>query len=205
MGKAITDINELDLNGTYTVADYEAWQFDELVQLIKGKIVKMSPAPRDIHARISGDIYFELKSQARKGKFFEIRYAPYDVYLPIPNIKLGNEDTVVQPDILIVTDPKKLQAKGCVGAPDWVCEIVSKGSFKLDTEIKKELYAEAGVPDYFIVFPELEVIEVYRLNAEGRYTTPEIYEKAGQTIELSALPGLVLAMDAIFPPLAEEN
>ena len=190
----ITDISQLDLNGTYTVADYLSWQFDELVQLVRGKVVRMSPAPRDTHAAYALKMVGALLGPL-KGGMCTLRFAPYDVYLPTQD----GRTTIVQPDILIVCQPEKLQEKGCMGAPDWVCEIVSPGSFKLDTVIKKELYAEAGVPEYCILHPGDKVVEVYRLApGAAAYGEPEVLGLHGQSWELASVPGVIITYNELF-------
>jgi Uma2 family endonuclease len=202
MGQVITDIKDLDMEGTYTVADYLNWQFDELVQLIKGKIVRMSPAPLSEHGRLSIDIVVDIGNQIKNKypKKYAIRSAPFDVYLPLVNKKTQEENTVVQPDVFIVTDTKNIKRRGYYGAPEWVCEILSKGTLKLDTVTKRELYAEAGVREYFIIYPEEAAIQVFTLQADGIYGQPEVYDKPGQLIELTSVPGLVLEVDTLFGP-----
>jgi hypothetical protein len=73
MKPIITDINQLDMEGTYTVADYLSWQFDELVQLVKGRIVRMSPAPLLVHAQISRRLMRTLYGQVPE-------HSPYQVF-----------------------------------------------------------------------------------------------------------------------------
>ena len=76
----ITDINQLDLNKTYSYADYVTWQFQDKLELIRGKIFKMSPAPSTTHQRISGKLHGRLFN------FFEphvcnLFAAPFDIRL----------------------------------------------------------------------------------------------------------------------------
>ncbi|HHH50127.1 MAG TPA: Uma2 family endonuclease, partial [Saprospiraceae bacterium] len=80
----ITNINQLDFSKKYTYADYMTWRFKERVELIKGRIFRMSPAPNLNHQRISGEIYLELGSFLR-GKSCQVFHAPFDVRLPIPS------------------------------------------------------------------------------------------------------------------------
>jgi Uma2 family endonuclease len=121
----VTNINELDLNKRYTYEDYLTWQLDEMVELIKGKIYKMSPAPNRMHQTISRRLhgklfeYFEFQSCL-------VYHAPFDVRLPLPPAKTTDYkiDTVVQPDICVICDKDKLTPEGCLGAPDWIIEIL---------------------------------------------------------------------------------
>ncbi|MDX2190915.1 MAG: Uma2 family endonuclease [Bacteroidota bacterium] len=158
----ITDISQLDLNKSYTVADYLNWQFDEMVELIKGKIFKMSPAPRNYHQVISSNLIYNLVNITKKTKC-KAYHAPFDVYLNGID-KLSN--TVVQPDICIVCDPTKIEDRGCVGAPDLIVEIISPSTMKKDLDYKYHLYEENGVREYWIIMPEYKQILVYVLDME---------------------------------------
>jgi Uma2 family endonuclease len=150
--KVVKNIKELDLNNKYSYADYLTWQFKERLELIKGYIFKMSPAPNRYHQSISRQI---------AGFFWEIfknsncKYyvAPFDVRLFNKNKKNEKVLTVVQPDICIVCDEKKLDDAGCIGAPDLVVEILSPGNTKKEMGIKFDLYEENEVQEYWIVDP----------------------------------------------------
>jgi Uma2 family endonuclease len=163
----IININQLDLNGTYTYADYLTWQFDDMLELIKGKIMLMSApgtAHQTISIRLSGILY-----QFFKGKNCRLFAAPFDVRLYDKNKSCQtNEDiyTTVQPDLCVICNADKLDTKGCCGAPDWIIEIVSKNNSKRDIEIKFKLYQECGVKEYWIIYPFEEVIHQFVLNEE---------------------------------------
>ena len=147
----ITKLSQLDLSKSYSYADYLTWKFQERLELIKGKIFKMSPAPRRIHQEISRDLLTEMNFFLKGGKC-NVFSAPFDVRLP----KSNAEDeiyTVVQPDICVVCDPSKLDDAGCVGAPDLIVEILSESTAKKDKTNKFELYQECGVKEYWIVSP----------------------------------------------------
>ncbi|MGB0521913.1 MAG: Uma2 family endonuclease [Flammeovirgaceae bacterium] len=143
-------LSDLDTNKTYSYADYLLWQLKERVELIKGKLFKMPPAPSMQHQRVSGRIYGEFWSYF-KNKPCEVFSAPFDVRLP----KKSNADekvfTVVQPDICIVCDKEKLDRRGCIGAPDLVIEILSPGNSKKEMQEKFDVYEEAGVREYWLV------------------------------------------------------
>ncbi|WP_238200246.1 Uma2 family endonuclease [Capnocytophaga canimorsus] len=162
----ITQINQLDLiNGDYTYADYLLWKLEERVELLKGKIFKMSPAPNTYHQRISGKLYLEI-GNFLKGKRCEAFSAPFDVRLPRKDEKGDEIHTVVQPDLCVICDENKLDERGCVGAPDLVIEILSPGNSKKEMKNKFEIYQESGVCEYWIVNPEHENILVYVLENE---------------------------------------
>lgn len=179
----------------YNYADYLKFQFDEMVELIKGKIYKMSPAPKAKHQNFSsafgGIIWPYLKD--KKCKIF---HAPFDVILPIADKKRNKATTVVQPDICVVCDPKMIEENGCFGAPNWIIEILSKSTAKKDRKEKYEVYQEAGVNEYWIVAPEEETVEIYLLE-NGRYTLKDVLDKT-DSVKPFTLPELTIHFNEIF-------
>jgi Uma2 family endonuclease len=167
MASIITNIKQLDLKASYTYADYLMWQFKERVELIKGKIFKMSPAPSSFHQDISGNLFFELRNFINKGSC-KLYAAPFDVRLI--NIKESTADhqitTVVQPDLCVICDRSKIDEKGCIGAPDLIIEILSPGNSKKEMDIKYDLYEENGVQEYWIVNPSEKTIAIFVLQNE---------------------------------------
>jgi Uma2 family endonuclease len=155
----------LNAGEEYTYLDYLKWKFLDRVELIRGKIVKMSPAPGSSHQRALRDIYYYFDQHFR-GKVCELFYAPLDVRLPVPSEK--HENTVVQPDLLVVCDSTKIDRKGCNGAPDMVLEIVSPGRSRHDLKVKFGLYEESGVKEYWIVQPAERCILIFYLQ-DGKY------------------------------------
>ena len=160
---SITNFNDLDLNGTYTYADYLKWKFEERLELFRGKIFKMSPAPNRYHQDISGNLYFNLAKVLKKGSC-NLYAAPFDVRL----VKAKSDDetvtTVVQPDLCVICDENKLDEKGCIGAPDLIVEILSPGNSKKEMGIKFDLYLENEVQEYWIVDPSAKTVLVYVLS-----------------------------------------
>ena len=174
----ITDINQLDVNGTYTYADYLLWRFKEQVELLRGKLFKMSPAPREIHQRVLNEINFELMSFFRN-KTCRVYPAPFDVRIPAKGVK-GTTDnqiyTIVQPDLCVVCDLEKIDGRGCVGAPDLVVEILSPSNSRKDLKDKYEIYQEAGVPEYWIVDADDKAIYRYVLEGDTYIGLPPVSE-----------------------------
>jgi Uma2 family endonuclease len=165
----ITTIDQLDLSKTYSYADYLTWKFEEQLELIKGKIFKMSPAPRTNHQRISRKLTNNLLT-VLKNKPCELFYAPFDVRLLDKKKSTADKDiyTVVQPDLCVICDTSKIDERGAIGAPDLVIEILSPGNSKKEMKYKYDLYQEAGVLEYWIVNPENKTIFIYVLK-EGIY------------------------------------
>jgi Uma2 family endonuclease len=160
--------DQLDLNGTYTYADYLKWTFDERLEIIKGKIFPMS-APARVHQRISWKIT-EAIVKFLEGKKCEAYTAPFDVRLtPLKRDKSNKVHTVVQPDLCVICDLDKLDDKGCVGAPDLIIEILSPGNTRKEMREKYDVYEENGVKEYWLVEPQDKCVFVYILNEAGKY------------------------------------
>jgi Uma2 family endonuclease len=173
----ITDLSQLDLNQTYSYADYLTWQFDEAVELIKGKIMQMSPAPNVKHQRVSMDLSRPL-SNFFNHKKCQVFAAPFDVRLyDRKKSILASQDihTVVQPDLCVICNPEILDEQGCNGAPDWIIEILSKGNSKREMQVKYALYQESGVQEYWIVYPNDQAIHQFVLDESGRYQLQYMY------------------------------
>jgi len=191
----ITDINQLDPTKKYTYADYLTWRFKERVELIKGKLFKMSPAPNRRHQMMVGEIYGHFWTFLKKHKC-EVFVAPFDVRLPVP--KNSDKDyTVVQPDITVVCDESKLDEQGCNGAPDLVVEVLSPGNTQKEMRDKFEVYQNSGVREYWLVDPQRESILIYGLNEDGKYIAGHPYV-TGMKVESNVLPGFVLDTSEIF-------
>lgn len=191
-------LSDLDLNKTYTYADYLQWTFEERLELIKGKIFKMTPAPAPIHQKISWNISGELYNYL-KGKSCQAFSAPFDVRLPQANPFGINKDiyTVVQPDISVVCDAGKIDGKGCTGAPDIVIEILSPGNNKKELRNKYEVYEESGVKEYWIISPQDKTFLRYMLTDTGSYQASKLMTM-GDQVTTPVLPGFILDLDVIF-------
>ncbi len=160
----INKFNQLDLGKKYTYADYLSWQFDDVVELIKGKVFKMSPAPGKKHQDVSSNLLRSIFQQLTKDHC-KVYHAPFDVRLTLPESQQKDEkiDTVVQPDICVICDLEKLDNRGCKGAPDWIIEILSPATSRKDLTEKFEIYQNAGVKVYWIVHPNDETLLIYQL------------------------------------------
>jgi Uma2 family endonuclease len=202
--KKITDLSQLDPNGTYTYADYLTWQFDQTVELIKGKILKMA-APNRKHQGISWQLSGRLYT-ALKGLSCKAYAAPFDVRLLDKKKSLkANKDvlTVVQPDLCIICDKEKLDDKGCIGAPDLIIEILSASNSKKEMRTKKELYEENEVKEYWIIDPTHETLLQFSLQENGLFTPPQIFVN-DETVQSSVFPSLTIDLIEIFESEEEE-
>lgn len=189
---------DLDLNKIYTYADYYKWRLEERIELIKGKIFAMSPAPNPSHQEIAGDIFFALKKFLQKQQC-KVYFAPFDVRLP----RKSNDDkeifTVLQPDVCVVCDTNKIDKRGCIGAPDIVVEVLSPGNNVKELKNKYEVYEEAGVKEYWVVSPQDQTFVVYTLH-EGRFQMSPI-KVPGDVITSSVLSGFTLDLTELFKNL----
>ena len=194
----ITSIAQLDVNGIYSYADYLSWQFEQAVELIKGKIFPMA-APNRKHQSISWQLTLVVGG-IFSGKECRAYAAPFDVRLldKQKSIK-ANKDiyTVVQPDICIICDLKKLDEKGCLGAPDLIIEILSPGNSSKEMKIKKNLYEENKVREYWIIDPEHESIIFYALQPDDIYSAPKIVV-SDDTITSTILSELQFNLSELF-------
>lgn len=188
----ITDISQLDLSKEYTMADYLSWKFKERVELLKGYVAKMSPTPNSGHQIISWNLASEL-SVFLKNKKCKAFAAPFDVYLPTQ----GNAgQTVVQPDLCIISDLGKIERKGCVGAPDLIVEILPIGNSRKEVIDKYEIYQEAGVKEYWVIYPVEQVLQVYIL--ENATFVAKKPKAPGDIYESELFPELKINVESIF-------
>ena len=183
---------DLDLTRQYTYADYLTWRFRERVELLRGWVAKMSPAPSMYHQRVSSELHFLLK-----GHFAErpclVFHAPFDVRLT-----RGGGETVVQPDLCVVCDERKLTKQGYSGAPDWVIEILSPGNSTREMRAKYDLYEEAGVREYWVVDPERSIVLRYVLR-DGAYVGLAPRGIDDDDIEAGEFEGFRIAGAEVFP------
>ena len=196
---SVTRFEDLNLSKLYTYADYLTWNFKERVELIKGKIFKMSPAPSSIHQHISSQIHGNLFSFLR-GKSCLVFSAPFDVRLSANNALSEEITTVVQPDLCVICDKTKIDRRGCVGAPDLIIEILSPSNDQIEVTKKYALYETNRVKEYWIVYPYETIIQVYTLNEAGQYVTSKPYAPGG-TIKSTVLEGFELEVATIFQGL----
>lgn len=184
----------------YTYSDYCSWPEDERWELIDGEAFDMTPTPTRLHQEISVNLLGFLWTFFN-GKVCQVYHAPFDVRLPKNDETDDQIDTVVQPDILVVCDPKKLDDKGCRGAPDFIIEILSSSTSSKDQIRKRRLYERHGVKEYWLLHPLDRIVMVYRLGSAGRFGPVEILDGEGLKLEISQFPGLMVDFTRIFPPL----
>lgn len=144
----------------YTLDDIYDLPEGTRAELIDGQIYYMAPPSRR-HQKISSFLSYTITDYiSRNGGSCEVYAAPFAVLLN------ENDRNYVEPDISVICDTNKLTDKGCSGAPDWIIEIVSPGSRRMDYSIKLFKYRSAGVREYWIVDPEKNRITVWSFEAD---------------------------------------
>lgn len=195
MSVAITHIDQLDMNKVYSYADYYTWKIIERLELIKGKIFPMSPAPSLIHQRVSLELTFILKNYF-KNTPCNLFVAPFDVRFPKKETTDNKIYDVVQPDLCIICDNSKLDDRGCIGSPDLIIEILSTGNSKKELQDKYDLYLENGVKEYWIIHPSEQTVLIYKL--ENNEYKPSRLFSGVETISSSLFPELAIDLNEVF-------
>ncbi len=192
----VLSFEDIDTSLTYNYANYLNWLFDDRVELIKGQIFKMSPAPSPYHqqisVRISSELYMYLKDKVCK-----VYTAPFDVRFPKESKADKDIYTVLQPDICVICDSTKIDNRGCIGAPDIVVEILSPGNNKTELLYKYTVYEEFGVKEYWVVSPAEKTFLKYTLDENGKYQPSKLFTLS-EMIYSDILPEFVLDLDEIF-------
>jgi Uma2 family endonuclease len=185
------------LQDHFTYGDYCSWDDGERWELIDGEAYCMSPAPTRLHQEILGGLHAQIYTSLT-GKPCRVYMAPFDIRLPKGNEADALIDTVVQPDISVICESKKLDDRGCRGAPDWIIEILSPSTAARDQIRKRALYERKGVREYWLVHPQDKMLYIYRLVGSG-YGPPEILPTEGIT-PVACLAGVEIDWARVFLP-----
>ena len=175
-------------NVRYTYHDYCQWLDDERWELNDGHAYNMTLAPTFRHLTIAGN-FFRIIGNALKGKSCVPGIAPTDIVL--------SEWDVVQPDVFVVCDPKKITEKNIQGAPDVVFEVLSPSTAKKDRWDKRNLYEKYGVREYLLADPDGQYVERFLLGEDKLFGRGEVFD-AEETITLDALPDVKIPLRDVF-------
>lgn len=159
-------MNTLRTETAYTIEKIYALSDGERAELIDGKIYAMAPPSRkhqDIIFSISRKIADYIDAERGSCKVY---LAPFAVFLN------SDDKTYVEPDISVICDLDKLNDKGCVGAPDWIIEIVTPSSRQMDYFKKLFKYRTAGVREYWVVDPDRKIVTVYNFEQDTMIEYP---------------------------------
>ena len=153
----------------------------------------VTPSPNRKHQRVSGNIHLLIGAWLEERPIGQLFYAPFDVVF--------SRFDVVEPDLLYMSNERAatvLTAANVQGTPELVIEIGSPGTRKRDETIKRRLYERAGVSEYWVVDPELDVVRVYQREGETFARPVELRAEAGDVLTTTLLSGLELPLARIF-------
>ena len=173
----------------YTYSDYATWPEYPRYELIDGEAVSMA-SPSQAHQAMLIELGTQFRTYLR-GKKCKVFLAPFDVRLNHDTA----DNTVLQPDLLVVCDMNKLNGKHCLGAPDMVVEILSPSTARKDTVTKFRLYYQAGVKEFWIIDPDSKHVVVHKLE-NNRYTTN--YYEGTETISVGVLEDCQINLADVF-------
>lgn len=183
----------------HTYADYLIWSASSGNELVDGvAYVREPPSPSWSHQEMVGELYRQLATVLVDGPY-RVFIAPLDIRLPKTSEADDDVDTVVQPDVFVVSNLDKLDARGVRGAPDWLAEVLSPGTAKHDQFVKIPAYERAGVREAWLIHPTERKLTIYLLEG-GSYGHPTVLELKGQT-RLTAVPGVVIDWDRVLARL----
>lgn len=185
----------------YTYQDYLTWPDGERWEIIDGIAYNMTPAPSWEHQRIVLILASRIEA-ALTGKKCKAAIAPIDVVL--------SEQDVVQPDIIVVCDPKKTEGRDVRGAPDLVIEVLSPSTERIDRRRKKTLFERYGVREYILIDPISQYVEQYLLQENGTYDQGQDFD-THETMTIQLADNLQIAVWELFglekpsPPEPEQR
>jgi Uma2 family endonuclease len=180
----------------HTYADYLTWSRTYGDELIDGTAyVREPPAPTWSHQMIVGELYYQI-CRALEDKPCRVCVAPSDVRLPRFTEEDDKVDTVVQPDVFIVSDLRKIDERGLCGAPDWLAEVLSPSTARHDQTTKLPAYERAGIREVWLINPMDRMLSIYRLEA-GHYGSATVLELKGRT-QLTAVDGVIIDWDRVL-------
>ncbi|MGI8908683.1 MAG: Uma2 family endonuclease [Candidatus Sumerlaeaceae bacterium] len=184
----------------FTYTDYLTWPEDERWELIDGVPYAMTPAPSSIHQLIAVETGRQLGNWLLD-KPCKVFLSPIDVRLSSSTEADTKIDTVIQPDILVVCDPKKIDRRGILGVPDLIIEIISPSSSSMDEITKAALYERHGVREYWIVYPAERLVHVRLLGADGKFVSRHVAARG--RIPVSILDGFEFDFDMVFQQIGD--
>lgn len=178
--------------GKWTYEDYRRLPDDGWIYEVIGGELYMTPAARRIHQKCSGNLFALLRHFGVRQAVGEAYTSPIDVVLP-------GLATPVQPDVLFISSERLdiVKPERIEGAPDIIAEVLSPADWIVDRRTKFEVYAKAGVREYWIVSPDARTIELFMLRG-GSYTLIGRYG-VGETVRSDVLPGFAVEIEDICP------
>lgn len=176
--------------GAWTYNDYAALDDGKRYEIVNG-VLFLIPTPWLLHQRVVGEVFIYLFDHVTSADLGEVVIGPIDVELA--------PDVVLQPDIVVMlnTGPGKITDTHFIGAPDLVIEVSSPGTIGYERREKQDAYARGGVPEYWIVNPEAQTIELLVLEA-GEYRSLGIFRGQAK-LPSQVVPNLPVRVEQLFP------
>ena len=173
----------------FTYEDYLKTSDDERYELLDG-VLTMPPAPNTAHQSVQAELGWRMARFVREERLGNFFFAPTDVVL--------SDTDVVQPDLLFISSERAhiITPANIQGAPDLIVEIRSASTAERDETLKRNLYAEHDVKEYWLVDPEAMTITLLCLG-EGGYAEMAAHSR-GQTLTSPTLEGFSVNLDEIF-------
>ena len=181
---------------SYTYADLLTWSEDERWELLDGVPYNMTPAPSRAHQEILAALNDQFRAFLRNGPC-RVYFAPFDVRLPKAGENSMTASPVVQPDLTVICEHAKLDKHGAVGSPSLVVEILSPYTAKKDRLLKMRIYAQAAIPEYWLISPSEKTVDVYLPRESGQYGAAIVSQYDDQ-IPVGVLPCLVIDLKQVF-------
>jgi len=187
------DVNPTGSRVKLTYDDFLLFPDDGLRhELIDGEHY-VTASPNMKHQRVSGNLYFLMRTWLEQQPVGQLFFAPFDVVF--------TRYDVVEPDLLYMSHARAkdvLTAANVQGVPELVIEIGSPSTRKRDETIKRRLYEREGVSEYWVVDPDIDVIRIYRREGEGFGRARELSVEAGDVLTTSLFDGLELPLARVF-------
>ncbi|MFV8750656.1 Uma2 family endonuclease [Nannocystaceae bacterium ST9] len=191
----------MPVDRTYTYADLRRWPDDVRWELIEGRAYAMT-GPSWQHQAVCANLIAQFVAHfGQRG--CHVFPAPFDVRLPVAGEHDDAIETVVQPDLSVVCDTSKLDARGCRGAPDLVIEILSPSTAARDQLVKRGIYERHGVREYWLVHPLDRLVTIHRRAGEAGFGPQELLEARG-TMTSAGFPGLEIDWDKVFANVSQD-
>lgn len=179
----------------YTYGDLMEWDDGKRYELYDGVPVALA-SPSDIHQAVAAALTAQL-FDFLKGKPCRVYPSPFDVRLfDTADDRPEDSNYVLQPDLMVVCDKSKVDRHGVHGAPDLVIEILSPSTKGNDRLRKYHLYERAGVREYWLVDPEMRMVQIYTLT-DGRYSAADVYV-SGSAVPVNVLEGCYIDLNSVF-------
>ncbi|MBF0467254.1 MAG: Uma2 family endonuclease, partial [Nitrospirae bacterium] len=150
----------------------------------------MTPSPFFKHQMFASRLHLIIGQYVKINNLGEVCFSPLDVIFDDGMHRF-------QPDLLFIRKENTSAIKDWIRiVPDMVCEIISPGSYERDTEVKKSVYEKNRVPEYWLVMPEIQTIEILTIEGD-KYKLHSMAALDG-AVTSKVIEGLIVNVKEIF-------